>query len=117
MRRRIHLACVTNKADRFTVPLLKAQGIDELFDLVISGDTLAGRKPDPIQLLHVAKHFRLEPANCLMVGDSVNDVKAARNGGFPVVAVGYGYNYGHDICLADPDLVLDNLAGLPALIA
>ena len=51
-----------------------------------------------------------------MVGDSVNDVKAARAAGFPVIAVSYGYNYGQDIHTARPDAVIDDFAELSALL-
>ena len=65
------LACVTNKAARFTVPLLERMGADApICDLVLSGDTLARKKPDPLPLLHVCAHVRLAPARMLMIGDS-----------------------------------------------
>ncbi|HKJ41616.1 MAG TPA: HAD-IA family hydrolase, partial [Sunxiuqinia sp.] len=110
------LACVTNKAESFTLPLLKSLKIDELFGLVISGDTLNEKKPSPLPLLHAAQHFGIKPDNCLMVGDSLNDVKAARAAGFPVVAVSYGYNHGQDIRLAAPDAVIDNFNELSRLL-
>lgn len=106
------LACVTNKAARFTEPLLKDLGVYDYFGLVISGDTLSRKKPDPEPLLHAAEHFGIAPADCLMVGDSVNDVKAARAAGFAVVCVPYGYNHGNDIREAEPDAVIENLAAL-----
>jgi phosphoglycolate phosphatase len=114
--RKIAMACVTNKAESFSVPLLKVLGIAGLFGLVVSGDSLSAKKPDPMPLLHAAKHFNLEAADCLMVGDSVNDVKAARKAGFPVVAVSYGYNYGEDIHAANPDAVIDNFDELTSLL-
>jgi len=114
--RKISIACVTNKAESFTLPLLEALGIFDLFGMVISGDSLVEKKPDPMPLLHAAKHFSIEPPGCLMVGDSVNDVKAARAAGFPVIAVSYGYNYGQDIHTACPDAVIDNFAELSALL-
>jgi len=114
--KKIPLACVTNKAESFTLPLLKSLKIDELFGLVISGDTLNEKKPSPLPLLHAAQHFGIKPDNCLMVGDSLNDVKAARAAGFPVVAVSYGYNHGQDIRLAAPDAVIDNFNELSRLL-
>ncbi|MEA2079626.1 MAG: HAD hydrolase-like protein, partial [Pseudomonadota bacterium] len=57
------LGCVTNKAERFTVPLLKDLGIYHNFSIVISGDTLAYSKPHPAPLLHAAEFFRLDPAH------------------------------------------------------
>jgi len=65
------LGCVTNKSEQFTHPLLKVLGIFNDFKIIISGDTLAKRKPDPMPLLYCAEHFNLKPEECLMLGDSV----------------------------------------------
>lgn len=112
----IKLACVTNKAARFTEPLLKDQGIRDYFGIVVSGDTLPYKKPHPAPLLHAADFFKVEPSHALMVGDSMHDVHAARAAGFAVVAVSYGYNHGIDIREANPDAVIDSLAELPGLL-
>lgn len=109
------LACVTNKADQFTRPLLQALGIYDYFSLITSGDTLARKKPDPLPLLHSAGQFGLSPADALMVGDSSNDVKAARAAGFAIICVPYGYNHGVDIRLSKPDAVIDSLEQLDNL--
>jgi phosphoglycolate phosphatase len=114
--RDILLGCVTNKAARFTEPLLSALGIAEHFGIIISGDTLAEKKPSPLPLRHAATHFGVTPAQSLMVGDSISDVKAARAAGFPVVCVSYGYNHGQDIRDAQPDAVIDSLAELDGLL-
>jgi phosphoglycolate phosphatase len=109
--------CVTNKAARYTEALLSDLGWLGRFDLVLSGDSLARKKPDPLPLLHAARHFGVSPGQCLMVGDSKNDVAAARAAGVPVVCVSYGYNHGEDIATAKPDLVIDSLDELLRLIA
>lgn len=110
------LGCVTNKPGRFTEPLLRALGIRDYFELVVSGDTLSRKKPDPEPLLHAARHFGVRPDEALMVGDSVSDVKAARAAGFRVVCVSYGYNHGMDIRAAQPDAVIDSLVQLRELL-
>lgn len=110
------LGCVTNKAAAFTEPLLKQLGIYNDFSLVVSGDTTPKKKPDPMPLMYAAKHFNVAPAMSLMVGDSVNDVTAARSAGFQVVCVPYGYNHGEDIRKANPDAVIDTLADLKFLL-
>ncbi len=110
------LGCVTNKAARFSEPLLKDLGVYEVFGILISGDTLDRKKPDPLPLRHAAEHFRVQPGDALMVGDSVSDVKAARAAGFQVVCVSYGYNHGRDIREAAPDAVIDSLAELKGLL-
>jgi phosphoglycolate phosphatase len=111
------LGCVTNKPARFTEPLLEALGVRNRFGLVVSGDTLPRQKPDPAPLLYAAEFFGAEPRECLIVGDSINDVLAARAAGFAVVCVTYGYNHGRDIREAAPDAVIDSLAQLKDLLA
>jgi phosphoglycolate phosphatase len=110
------LGCVTNKAAQFTVPLLKDLGVFNDFSIVISGDTLSKKKPDPAPLLHAAEYFGCKPAKALMVGDSVSDVAAARAAGFQIVCMSYGYNHGVDIREAAPDAVVDSLAEVYPLL-
>ena len=110
------LGCVTNKAEQFTLPLLEAMGIRDYFAIVVSGDSLQEKKPHPLPLLHAAEFFGVEPANALMLGDSMSDVKAARAAGFNVVCMSYGYNHGIDIREANPDAVLDSMAELGTLL-
>ena len=107
--------CVTNKTTRFTDKLLKELGLYNEFGIIVSGDTLEVKKPDPAPLLHAAAHFDIPVAESLMVGDSITDVSAARNAGMPVVGVPYGYNQGRDISKEEPDLVVDNLHALVTL--
>ena len=107
---RLRLACVTNKAARYTLPLLEQKGLAPWFELVVSGDTLARKKPDPMQLLHICAAFALAPAQVLLIGDSVNDALAARAAGCPVVCVSYGYNEGGDVRDLDCDAIVDSLS-------
>jgi len=103
------LCCVTNKAEQFTLPLLKSLGIIDYFGIVISGDTLEKKKPDPLPLIHGANFFKINPKECLMLGDSVSDVKAARAAGFQIICMSYGYNHGNNIADENPDLVIDSM--------
>ena len=106
------LGCVTNKAEQFTLPLLKDLGIYEYFSIVICGDTLEQKKPHPAPLLHAAEFFKVRPGQSLMVGDSISDVKAARAAGFQIACLPYGYNHGEDIRVAEPDVIIETLAHL-----
>jgi len=110
------LGCVTNKVAQFTIPLLQDLGIYDYFAIVVSGDTLPVKKPDPGPLLHVAKHFAVSPERSTMIGDSVSDVKAARAAGFQIICMSYGYNHGIDIREANPDAVIDSMAELEGLL-
>jgi phosphoglycolate phosphatase len=111
------LGCVTNKAARFTEPLLQHLGIYDFFGIVISGDTLPRKKPDPLPLIHAAGHFGVKPEESLMIGDSVSDVNAARAAGFRVICTSYGYNHGVDIRESEPDAVIDSFVELRELLA
>ena len=109
------MGCVTNKDARFTLPILDKLGIHDDFDIVISGDTLPRKKPDPAPLLHGAEFFGVTPDKAMMIGDSVSDVKASRAAGFSIVCVSYGYNHGADIRTTEPDAVIDTFAELESL--
>jgi len=113
----LHLACVTNKPEPFTSGLIAAMGLSDYFGLVVAGDTTARKKPDPMPLHYAADHFAVDYDQCLMVGDSSNDVQAARAAGFNVVCVPYGYNHGNDIRDSHPDLVVENLIELNEMFA
>jgi phosphoglycolate phosphatase len=110
------LGCVTNKAEQFTLPLLRDKGILDSFGLVVAGDTLERKKPDPAPLLYAASRLGVAAGESLMVGDSRSDVTAARAAGFRIVCMSYGYNHGADIRDENPDAVLDRLDQLPELL-
>lgn len=110
------LACVTNKSGAFTVPLLEHMGLAGYFAQTISGDTLARKKPDPMQLLHACAQFGVVPERMLMIGDSVNDVEAARAAGCPVFCVPYGYNEGHAVQSLEVDAIVSALTDCIPLI-
>nr|VFK38808.1 MAG: phosphoglycolate phosphatase [Candidatus Kentron sp. SD]VFK43557.1 MAG: phosphoglycolate phosphatase [Candidatus Kentron sp. SD]VFK79935.1 MAG: phosphoglycolate phosphatase [Candidatus Kentron sp. SD] len=114
-RQGIPMGCVTNKHTRFTGALLRRVGLYEKFGMILSGNSLSRKKPDPMPLLHVSDHFEVTPADSLLVGDSISDVKAARAAGFWVICVTYGYNHGRDIRDAEPDAALDSLEELPGV--
>ena len=110
------LGCVTNKAAQFTIPLLKDLGVYDEFEIVVSGDDLPKKKPDPLPLLHAAEQLGVKPENAMMLGDSKSDVKAARAAGFQIVCMSYGYNHGEDIRNYDPDAVIDSMVELQGLL-
>ncbi|WP_283742781.1 phosphoglycolate phosphatase [Sideroxydans sp. CL21] len=107
------LGCITNKVARYTEPLLKGIGLAHYFDIVLSGDTLAEKKPHPLPLLHTAKFFGVPIERLLLIGDSLNDALAARAAGCPVFCVPYGYNHGEPVDGLDLDAVI---ADLPAAL-
>jgi phosphoglycolate phosphatase len=110
------MAVVTNKPDEFTVPLISRSGLAGYFGLVIGGDTLPRKKPDPLPLTHTASHFGVRPEQLLMVGDSANDALAARAAGAPVFCVPYGYSEGADVRALDCDAIVMSLRDVPSLV-
>ncbi|MGV3655935.1 MAG: phosphoglycolate phosphatase [Noviherbaspirillum sp.] len=106
------LACLTNKPTAFTLPLLKAKGLDRYFSQVFGGDAFSRLKPDPLPLLKTCEALGTRPEQTLMIGDSSNDARAARAAGCPVVLVTYGYNHGAPVREEDADGFIDSLAEL-----
>jgi phosphoglycolate phosphatase len=116
-RRGFRLACVTNKPQAFTLPLLAGVGLSPALDLVLSGDSLPRKKPDPLPLLHCASAFGIPPARLLMVGDSANDCRAARAAGCPVFCVPYGYRGTAGVQELDCDAIVAELSDTLELIS
>ena len=108
----IPMVVVTNKPKEYAQFILNTLKLDVYFEHVVGGECLPKRKPDPLPLQHVLLPYGFEPSRCLMVGDSKNDVLAARAAGFKVAALSYGYNHGEPIEDAKPDLLMDNLSEL-----
>lgn len=112
----ISLACVTNKQTAQANEVLEGLGVRHYFSQVMGRDSVRKAKPSPDGLLDAADRMQVNIRRMVMVGDSVNDVRAARAAGCRVVAVSYGYNYGVDIGSANPDTVIDSLAVVPDML-
>ena len=110
------MAIVTNKPYEFTVPLLEAFNIAGYFDMVLGGDSLTKMKPDPLPLQHILHEWQLGTEQLLMVGDSKNDILAAKAAKVASVGLTYGYNYGEDIGLSGPDAVCEQFSEITALL-
>lgn len=111
------LACVTNKTARFTVPLLKATGLEAFFTAIVSGDTAARKKPAPDPLLAACSRLGVTPSQAIMVGDSTNDALAARAAGCAVLLVPYGYSEGVDVRSIDCDGIVPSLLHVAGLLS
>jgi len=114
--RGFRLALVTNKPFDFIEPLLIGLSVDNMFELCLGGDSLVKKKPDPMPLLHVCETLDLEVNECLMIGDSKNDILAAKAAGMQSVAVSYGYNYNEDISVHEPESVINDMSELCSLL-
>ncbi|SEL68358.1 phosphoglycolate phosphatase [Colwellia chukchiensis] len=110
------LAIVTNKPIAFVEPILIGLGLNDLFELLLGGDSLAERKPHPLPLLHCCDQLNNKVEHCIMIGDSKNDILAARAANMASIGVSYGYNYGEDIRDYQPDWCLDTFSELVPLL-
>jgi len=111
-KRKVKMALITNKPERFVAPLLDQLGLGRYFKWIIGGDTLPQQKPDPAALFFVMKMAKVKARHALFVGDSRTDVLAAKAAGVTCVALSYGYNHGRPIAEESPSLVIDNLRWL-----
>ena len=112
-QRGFKLAVVTNKATRFVRPHLEHAGMADYFAAVVGGDDATAKKPDAAPMLLAARQMGVEPARMLMVGDSANDVDAARAAGCPVLVVPYGYTEGRSVQSLAADGIVDSFADVP----
>ncbi|WP_037989250.1 phosphoglycolate phosphatase [Tepidiphilus margaritifer] len=85
------MGCVTNKDWEFTLPLLEALDLAPFFDVVVAGDTLPVKKPDPAMVLHACEHLNRPAERALLIGDSAIDAQAGQGAGVAVALVTYGY--------------------------
>lgn len=112
----ILLAVSSNKPNIFIKPLLKYMGLYQYFDYCLGGEVLEHKKPHPEPLEHVAKSLNVDVSDCLMVGDSVNDIEAGHNAKMVTVGFTFGYNGNKDIRDCHPDFVFDSYKELVKLI-
>ncbi len=105
----VKMGVVTNKPGMFTEALLERMGMTDYFDVIVSGDTTAHKKPHPEPILHACRLFNVRPDRNLHIGDSENDILAARAAGSPTFCVPYGYNEGKPVDSADCDALVSDL--------
>lgn len=85
------VACVTNKPRELVGPLFERLGIAARFDCIVGGGDTVDKKPHPAPLLLACERLGVEPAACVMIGDSKNDALAASAAGIVSLTVPYGY--------------------------
>ncbi|UFS56611.1 phosphoglycolate phosphatase [Comamonadaceae bacterium M7527] len=112
----VRLAVVTNKEGRFTQTVLKAHAMDNVFDMVISGDTLPTKKPNPAAIQHCLDHFGIKPEEAIFIGDSSIDAATAHNAGVRVWLLPYGYNMGEPVSASNPDRVIPDFLPILSLL-
>jgi 2-phosphoglycolate phosphatase len=105
---------VTNKAERFTLPVVQGLGLDKRAKAVVAGDTTPHAKPHPEPLLEAARRLGVAPADCVYIGDDPRDVLAGRSAGMATLIAGWGYlgagepieRWGADQVVEDPAALL-----------
>ena len=112
LKQNYSLAIVTNKPFAFVASILKTLKMDALFELILGGDSLSEKKPHPMPLLHVCETLGIPVDASVMIGDSKNDILAANACAMQSVGVTYGYNYGEDIAMYEPSVIIDDFSEL-----
>jgi phosphoglycolate phosphatase len=112
----VRCAILSNKERRYAEIVLAAHGVLEFFELLVCGDSLPVRKPDPAPVHHCLREMKVTAGRALLVGDSDVDIATARNAGIAVWAVTYGYNGGKPIGLSRPDFAIESLDEIPRML-
>jgi phosphoglycolate phosphatase len=107
---------VTNKPERFTLPLLAALDLARWFEVILSGDSLSVKKPDPLPLRTAIERLGGRAEQAAMVGDSLADLKAAKAAGVRALCVSYGYSPNVDLRDYAPDAFVDRMDALLPLL-
>lgn len=110
------MAVCTNKVEGLSRKLLEMLGIDHYFPVVIGGDTLPVKKPNPEHLFEAIRLLGGERDHAVMVGDSETDIDAAKNAGLPSICVSFGYTR-VPVAELGADVVIDHFDAFPAALA
>ncbi len=110
------LAIVTNKPFDFVEPILRELKLKEYFEFHLGGDSLKERKPHPAPLLYVCNKLKVNVDDCVMVGDSKNDILAAQACNMQSIGLTYGYNYGEHISVHNPDVYFEDFSKVATLL-
>jgi len=102
------LAIITNKPETFIEPILQGLALTNLFELQLGGDSLPERKPHPLPLFTACQQLKVSTEQCVMIGDSKNDILAAKAANIDSIGLSYGYNYDEDLAVHQPNYLFDN---------
>ena len=84
-------------------------GLIDYFDIVVGGSSQLAAKPAPDMLIWVVDQLNLQVENCVMIGDSSNDIFAAKACAMKSIAVTYGYHQGDSKALLEADVCINDL--------
>jgi phosphoglycolate phosphatase len=114
--RDIKLAVVTNKPEVLAEKLLTEAGLRSFFGVVVGGDSLAVKKPDPAPLVYACAQLSVSTDQTVMVGDSASDIGAANAINMPVLAASWGYTQGLDLTKANVTAIIRRFTEIPVLV-
>lgn len=110
------LVLITNKPSKFVPDLMDYLGISHLFAMMLGANDSIKIKPHPTPIFKVLGELGVMQSEFVFVGDSRNDILAAKNAGVTSIALTYGYNYGEPIANESPDYIIHDFAELLPLI-
>ena len=110
------LAAVTNKRHDTTVEALTVAGLRAFFEVILGGDSVPRKKPAPDPILKAAEVLGVSPAECAVVGDTENDVRAAKQAGARSIGVTWGYGTRGRLEAAGVDHLIETPDALPPLL-
>ncbi len=102
------IAVNTNKADKFAIEILKKLGMYSYFDIIIGGDSVSRKKPDPEGIFTIIENLKVDVSESLMIGDGKNDIIASKKAGIKSAYVMYGYTTINDISELSPDYFISD---------
>ncbi len=110
------LAIITNKPENFILPIIQKLGLTNLFELELGGDSLPERKPHPLPLFTACEQLNVSIKQCVMIGDSKNDILAAKAAQMDSIGLTYGYNYDEDLGIHQPNHLFNHFDELLSVL-
>ena len=109
----VNMGILTSTPREQVKNLLKKLGIDTYFKVIVANEDVACQKPNPDGVIKAADALGIKPQECIVVGDSINDIKAGKNAGAKTIGVLTGYCTKETFEMIEPDLVLNNVKDIP----
>ena len=103
------LAVVTNKTEAFTRRILDGLGIVNMFSVILGGDSVERRKPEPDALLKAMEFCRATPEETVMIGDSLTDIQAGKAANAATCAILGGFRPDEELLASGCDVLINNL--------
>jgi len=103
------IGIVTNKYEDISRKIIKKLGIDMYIDILVGGDTVERKKPDPYPILYAVESLGSKVEESVMIGDSEADIQAGKSAGLTTVFVNYGFGNTDKVILYSPEIVIESM--------